>query len=283
MATTRVNPPQRRQLDLRSVSVSYSMSGRAVPVVREMSLSLSAGETLGIVGTTGSGKSTLGLSILRLLPPGARMSGSILLGDEDLVTCSDARMREIRGGSIGMIFQDSLASLNPVLTVRSQLAETLRRHDKTLSRAAAKNRADEALVELGIPPNRLRGYPHEFSGGMRQRAMIAIALAADPTFLIADESTAELDAPTQLRILDLLAGLQAERGIGLMVISHDLAIINRMCKRVAVISKGTLVEHGPSSEVLSNPESDYTRGLVRMSAKTMTADGRLYTHRQVEA
>jgi peptide/nickel transport system ATP-binding protein len=270
---------QRQRLDLRSVSVWYSMTGRQVPVVREVSLSINPGETLGVVGTTGSGKSTLGLSILRLLPRGATVSGSILLGEEDLLQCSDARMRDIRGRSIGMIFQDSLASLNPVLTVRSQVAETLRRHDKTLSRAAARSRAEEVLVELGIPANRIRSYPHEFSGGMRQRAMIAIALAANPSFLIADESTAELDAPTQLRILELLAEVQAERGLGLVVISHDLAVINRVCERVAVLSKGTLVEQGPSSEVLRNPESDYTRGLLRMSAKAMTPGRRLYTYR----
>jgi ABC-type dipeptide/oligopeptide/nickel transport system ATPase component len=273
------NHIQRQRLDLRSVSVWYSMTGRQVPVVREVSLSINPGETLGIVGTTGSGKSTLGLSILRLLPRGAKVSGSILLGEEDLLKCSDARMRDIRGRSIGMIFQDSLASLNPVLTVRSQVAETLRRHDKTLSRAAARGRAEEALVELGIPANRIRSYPHEFSGGMRQRVMIAIALAANPSFLIADESTAELDAPTQLRILELLAEVQAERGLGLVVISHDLAVINRVCERVAVLSKGTLVEQGPSSEVLRNPESDYTRGLLRMSAKAMTPGRRLYTYR----
>ena len=270
---------QRQRLELRSVSVWYSMTGRQVPVVREVSLSINPGETLGVVGTTGSGKSTLGLSILRLLPRGATVSGSILLGEEDLLQCSDARMRDIRGRSIGMIFQDSLASLNPVLTVRSQVAETLRRHDKTLSRAAARTRAEEVLVELGIPANRIRSYPHEFSGGMRQRAMIAIALAANPSFLIADESTAELDAPTQLRILELLAEVQAERGLGLVVISHDLAVINRVCERVAVLSKGTLVEQGPSSEVLRNPESDYTRGLLRMSAKAMTPGRRLYTYR----
>src|SRR5580704_2704001 len=270
---------QRQRLDLRSVSVWYSMTGRQVPVVREVSLSINPGETLGVVGTTGSGKSTLGLSILRLLPRGATVSGSILLGEEDLLQCSDARMRDIRGRSIGMIFQDSLASLNPVLTVRSQVAETLRRHDKTLSRAAARSRAEEVLVELGIPANRIRSYPHEFSGGMRQRAMIAIALAANPSFLIADESTAELDAPKQLRILELLAEVQAERGLGLVVISHDLAVINRVCERVAVLSKGTLVEQGPSSEVLRNPESDYTRGLLRMSAKAMTPGRRLYTYR----
>lgn len=270
---------QRQRLELRSVSVWYSMTGRQVPVVREVSLSINPGETLGVVGTTGSGKSTLGLSILRLLPRGATVSGSILLGEEDLLQCSDARMRDIRGRSIGMIFQDSLASLNPVLTVRSQVAETLRRHDKTLSRAAARSRAEEVLVELGIPANRIRSYPHEFSGGMRQRAMIAIALAANPSFLIADESTAELDAPTQLRILELLAEVQAERGLGLVVISHDLAVINRVCERVAVLSKGTLVEQGPSSEVLRNPESDYTRGLLRMSAKAMTPGRRLYTYR----
>jgi ABC-type dipeptide/oligopeptide/nickel transport system ATPase component len=270
---------QRQRLELRSVSVWYSMTGRQVPVVREVSLSINPGETLGVVGTTGSGKSTLGLSILRLLPRGATVSGSILLGEEDLLQCSDARMRDIRGRSIGMIFQDSLASLNPVLTVRSQVAETLRRHDKTLSRAAARGRAEEVLVELGIPANRIRSYPHEFSGGMRQRAMIAIALAANPSFLIADESTAELDAPTQLRILELLAEVQAERGLGLVVISHDLAVINRVCERVAVLSKGTLVEQGPSSEVLRNPESDYTRGLLRMSAKAMTPGRRLYTYR----
>jgi ABC-type dipeptide/oligopeptide/nickel transport system ATPase component len=269
---------QPRRLEMKNLSVSYSMSGRDVPVVKDVSLSVRSGETLGIVGTTGSGKSTVGLSILRLLPRGAKSAGSIRLDDLELTTCSEKVLKEVRGKSIGMIFQDSLASLNPVLTVRSQVVETLRRHDPSLSRAAAKRRAEEALMELGIPKNRLRSYPHEFSGGMRQRSMIAIALAPEPSFLIADESTSELDAPTQVRILDLLAEVQRSRQLGLIVISHDLAVIGHLCERVAVLARGEVVEQGSTDAVLRNPTSDYTRGLVRMSAKAMTENGRLYTY-----
>jgi peptide/nickel transport system ATP-binding protein len=264
------------QIETKALTVNYT-SGAQNAVVKDVSLSVRAGETLGIVGTTGSGKSTIALSLLRLLPPGARLSGSILVNGTDITNLPSSRLREIRGKTIGYIFQDSLASLNPVMTVRTQVAETLRRHDRSLSRRDARRAAEAALDELGIPSKFFRSHPHEFSGGMRQRAMIAIALAPRPSFLIADESTSELDAPTQRRVLDLLADIQRDRGLGLMVISHDLAVINYLCERVAVLSHGDLVEYGATRDVLGSPSAPQTRDLIRMSAKAMTSSGRLYT------
>jgi ABC-type glutathione transport system ATPase component len=272
-----------QQIETRSLSVSYSNSTGETPVVRDVSVSVRAGETLGIVGTTGSGKSTIALSMLRLLPPGARLSGQVVVNGTDITTLSNARLREIRGTVIGYVFQDSLASLNPVLTVRAQVVETLRRHNPSLSRRDARNQADASLDELGIPSKFFRCHAHEFSGGMRQRAMIAMALAPRPSFLIADEATSELDAPTQRRVLDLLAEIQRDRGLGLMVISHDLAVINYLCERVAVLARGELVECGEARDVLGSPTSPYTQDLLRMSAKAMTKDGRLYTAKMYRA
>ncbi|HEY2072603.1 MAG TPA: ABC transporter ATP-binding protein [Gaiellaceae bacterium] len=266
------------RIETDGLTVTYPSA--TAPVVRDVSLSVSAGETLGIVGTTGSGKSTIALSMLRLLPPGATLSGRILVNGTDIVTLPTSRLREIRGKTIGYVFQDSLASLNPVLTVRSQVAETLRRHDRSLSHKDAREKAEIALDELGIPSKFFRCHPHEFSGGMRQRAMIATALAPSPSFLIADESTSELDAPMQRMVLDLLAEIQRTRELGLMVISHDLAVINHLCERVAVLAHGDLVEYGATRDVLGSPTSPYTRDLIRMSAKAMTSDGRLYTAKQ---
>jgi ABC-type glutathione transport system ATPase component len=175
------------QIETQDLTVTYPSA--AAPVVRDVSVSVRNGETLGIVGTTGSGKSTIALSMLRLLPPGAKLSGRILVNGADITSLPINRLREIRGKTIGYVFQDSLASLNPVLTVRSQVAETLRRHDPSISNKDARHGAEAALDEFGIPSKFFRCYPHEFSGGMRQRAMIAIALAPRPSFLIADEST----------------------------------------------------------------------------------------------
>jgi peptide/nickel transport system ATP-binding protein len=276
--TEHSRPP--RRLSIESLSISYSMSGRDVEVVRDLSLAVESGQTIGIVGTTGSGKSSVGLAIIGLLPPGARTTGRIMLDDENLLECRESRLRQIRGKSVGMIFQDSLAALNPVLPIRSQLAETIRRHSQSVSRSVARKRAEEALLEVDIPRERLTSYPHQFSGGMRQRAMIAMALLPDPSFLIADEATTDLDAPNQRRTLDLLRDIQGSRGLGLIVVSHDLAVIGHVCEHVAVINKGELVELGTTQEILLDPKDAYTKRLIQLSARSLTPSGRLFTGRE---
>jgi ABC-type dipeptide/oligopeptide/nickel transport system ATPase component len=270
-------PARDTQIAIRDLSISYASARGTVSAVRNVSLTVQAGRTLGIVGESGSGKSTIGLGIMRLLPPSARATGRILLSEDDLLACSDAQLRRIRGRRIGMVFQDSLAALNPVFTVRSQLVGTLLCHRPELGRAAAADRAGTMLEELGIKRQRLDSYPHQFSGGMRQRVMIAAALASDPNFLICDESTSDLDTVSQKQILDLLVEVQRRRQLGLIFISHDLGVIRRVCEEVAVMYRGDLVEFGPTEQVLSAPQHWYTRGLIAVSMKKMKPDGYLET------
>ncbi len=265
------------QLCIRNVSIDYQTGRGPVSAVRNISVELDEGHTLGIVGESGSGKSTLGLAVIRLLPRSASIRGQITLGDDDVLTLPESRMKHIRGPVVGMVFQDSLASLNPSFTVGGQLVETLRVHNKTMTRREARTRAEELFGELSIPPERLRAYPHELSGGMRQRAMIAIALSCEPQFLIADEATSDLDTVSQRLILDLLSRIQEERGLGMIIVSHDLGVVRHLCESVAVMYRGELVEYGPTTEVLNNPQHWYTEGLVRVSAKHRDSSGHLYT------
>jgi peptide/nickel transport system ATP-binding protein len=265
------------RLSVRNLSITYTTGHGAVSAVRDMSVDLDEGHTLGIVGESGSGKSTLGLSLIRLLPASAATTGEVLLGDDDVLKLPESKMRRIRGPVVGMVFQDSLSSLNPSFTVGGQLVETLRVHDKKITRRAARARAAELFTELSIPPERLRAYPHELSGGMRQRVMIAIALSCQPRFLIADEATSDLDTVSQRLILDMLSRIQRERGLGMIVVSHDLGVVRHLCESVAVMYRGDLVEYGPTTEVLNNPQHWYTQGLIRVSAKHRDASGRLYT------
>jgi peptide/nickel transport system ATP-binding protein len=267
------------RLVVENLCVTYVRGGRSVNAVRNVSLAVESGETLGVVGESGSGKSSLGLAIIRLLPQGAKTSGSVTLDGEDLLACSESRMRRVRGAKVGMVFQDSLAALDPVFSVHSQLVETIRRHDRGIKRKDARERASKALEELAIPRARLRSYAHEFSGGMRQRAMIATSLAPNPMFLIADEATSELDVSSQRQVLDLLADIQRRREFGLIVVSHDLSVINHVCEKVAVMYHGDLVEYGRTADVLSGPKHWYTRALVRTSAKQWDDNGRLFTIR----
>jgi peptide/nickel transport system ATP-binding protein len=265
------------RLSVRNLSITYTTGHGPVSAVRDMSVDLHEGHTLGVVGESGSGKSTLGLALIRLLPGSASTTGQVLLGDDDVLTLPESKMKRIRGPVVGMVFQDSLSSLNPSFTVGGQLVETLRVHDKKISRHAARARAAELFTELSIPPERLRAYPHELSGGMRQRVMIAIALSCQPRFLIADEATSDLDTVSQRLILDMLSRIQRERGLGMIVVSHDLGVVRHLCESVAVMYRGDLVEYGPTTEVLSNPQHWYTQGLIRVSAKHRDASGRLYT------
>lgn len=254
-------------------------TGQEFLAVRDVTLGVTAGQTLGIVGETGSGKSSIGLAMIGLLPPGTKVTGKVIVGDEDILACSESRRRQIRGRMVGMVSQDALSALNPVFTMESQLTDTLRRHDRSLSRRAAADRAAALFDELSIPRHRLRSFRHQLSGGMRQRAIIALALASNPQFLIADESTSELDSVNQRLVLDLLLQIQRARGLGLVVVSHDLAVISYMCENVAVLYEGQLVEYGATQSVLKRPQHWYTDGLVSVSAKRRDANGRFYTLR----
>ena len=253
-------------LELRGLSTHY-VSARGTRVVRavdEVSLTLAAGSTLGIVGESGSGKSTLALTILRLLPPAAKIvSGEILFEGESLLTKSDGEMRRVRGKRIAMILQDPMASLNPLFTIGDQVAEPLRVHEGA-GRRGAWSRARDLLkaVRIPAPEARVREYPHQMSGGMRQRIVGAIAISCAPRLLIADEPTTSLDLTIQAQYLNLLRDLQREHHLALIFITHNLGIVAKMCDQVAVMYAGRLVEWGPVTRIFDAPAHPYTRALL---------------------
>jgi oligopeptide/dipeptide ABC transporter ATP-binding protein len=266
-------------LQLRGLSTHY-VSARGTRVVRavdDVSLTLDAGETLGVVGESGSGKTTLALTILRLLPLAARVvSGQILFEGEDLLTKSPVEMRRIRGKRIAMILQDPMASLNPLFTVGDQVAEPIRVHDG-IRRASAWNRARELLRAVKIPAAeaRLRDYPHQLSGGMRQRIVGAIAISCEPRLLIADEPTTSLDVTIQAQYLKLLRELQRQYGLALIFITHNLGIVAKMCDQVAVMYAGRMIESGPVHQIFDAPAHPYTRALLESIPRMGDADQRL--------
>ena len=242
----------------------FTRSG-VVKGVDDVSFSLSRGETLAVVGESGCGKSMTALSIMRLVPdpPGRIVDGRIVLEGKDLVPLDENEMRDIRGNRISMIFQEPMTSLNPVLTIGSQIGEALRLH-QDLSKKAAADKAVEMLrlVKIPEPAQRAREYPHQLSGGMRQRAMIAMALACNPRVLIADEPTTALDVTIQAQILDLMRDLKTRLGSAIMLITHDLGVVAEMCQRVVVMYAGRKVEEGPVGEIFARPLHPYTRGLL---------------------
>jgi ABC-type dipeptide/oligopeptide/nickel transport system ATPase component len=250
-----------------------------VPALRDVSLRLGEGETLGVLGETGSGKSTVALSIMGLLPDTAKRSGHVQFGDTELSALPERKLRKIRGSGIGMIFQDAATALNPVRTIGAQIVDVVRRHHPGLSRQAAKQRAVQAVESVGVPARRLGAYPHELSGGMRQRALIAAVMAAEPSFIVADEPTSDLDKLTERQIIALIKRLQAESGVGLVVISHDLAVVSALCNYVAVMFHGEIVEYGPCDVVFADPQNEYTAGLIRVSRRERDGNGRLATIR----
>jgi peptide/nickel transport system ATP-binding protein len=248
-------------LDVQHLSVTF---GGAIPAVDDVSFSIAQGQTLGLVGESGSGKSVTAFSILRLLqPPGRITSGRVMFEGRDLLTLSEGEMREVRGAAISLIFQEPMTALNPVMRVGDQIAEALLVHGKA-SRADARARAVELLEAVKIPEaaHRVRDYPHQLSGGMRQRVMIAIALACRPPLVIADEPTTALDVTIQAQVLELLRELKARYNLALLLITHDFGVIAEMADHVAVMYKGRLVEHGSVREVLRRPSHDYTRNLL---------------------
>jgi oligopeptide/dipeptide ABC transporter ATP-binding protein len=235
-----------------------------VAVVRGVSLAIGRGEAVGLVGESGSGKSLTALAVLGLVPPPGRIArGSIRLEGRELVGLPDARYRAIRGARIGLVFQEPGAALNPVLSIGAQIVEAIRAH-RRVARAAARRRALELLERLALPDpaRRLKQYPHELSGGQKQRALLAVALAADPDLLIADEPTTALDVTIQAEVLDLLDELRRERGLALLLITHDLGVVARSCERLAVLYAGELVEEGAAHALLAAPAHPYTRGLL---------------------
>ena len=253
-------------LDIRGLSTHYvsARGTRVVRAVNQVSLQVEAGETLGIVGESGSGKSTLALTILRLLPPAARIvGGEIRFEGEDLVAKSDAEMRHVRGRRIAMILQDPMASLNPLFTIGDQVAEPIRVHEGT-SRSRAWTRARDLLksVRIPSPETRVTQYPHEMSGGMRQRIVGAIAISCEPRLLIADEPTTSLDLTIQAQYLNLLRELQRSHGLAMIFITHNLGIVAKMCDRLAVMYAGRVVESGPVRQIFDAPAHPYTEALL---------------------
>ena len=251
-------------LSVRGLSIRFATARGAVHAVSDVDLDLQAGRTLAIVGESGSGKSVLSRSLLRLLPEAtSTQQGTISFQGQDLLALDESHLRAIRGRDIAMIFQDPMSSLNPVLTIERQIGEVLTQH-LGLARHARRARVVELLQSVGIaaPEQRLCEYPHQMSGGMRQRIMIAMALACGPKLLIADEPTTALDVTIQKQVLTLLQRLQRERGLSYLLITHDVAVIRAMAHHVLVMKDGLMVESGPVTEVLQRPVQAYTRQLL---------------------
>ncbi len=252
-------------LSVKNLRTYFLTKPKPIKAVDDVSFSIRQGETLGLVGESGSGKTMTALSILRLLPNSAKIvNGEIIFNGKDLARVSEAEMREVRGNKISMIFQDPMTSLNPVYNVRFQISEAILAHKK-MRRSEVYQRVLELLKLVGIPSpeNRLRDFPHEFSGGMRQRIMIAIALACNPQLLIADEPTTALDVTIQAQVLELMKELRAKIGTSILLITHDLGVIAEMCDRVAVMYAGQIVEYADVYSVFKNPTHPYTVGLLR--------------------
>ncbi|MDE0914525.1 MAG: ABC transporter ATP-binding protein [Planctomycetota bacterium] len=261
-------------LDVNDLRVRFETHHGTVRAVDGVSFSLDEGETLGLVGESGSGKSVTNLGIMGLVPspPGVVEAGHVLLEGRDLVQMSDAQLRSVRGNEVSMIFQDPMTSLNPLLTVERQLTEVLELH-RNMTRAEARRAAAKGLDEVGIPEpeRRLEQYPHELSGGMRQRVMIAMGLLCEPKLLLADEPTTALDVTIQAQILELMKDLQERRGTAIILVTHDLGVVAGMADRVHVMYAGRLVETGPIGSLFKDPRHPYTRGLLQ-SVPRLTGD-----------
>ena len=272
--------PTRSLVGAGNPSASVGTGPAVLPAVQDLSFSIAPGEVLGLVGESGSGKSITSLAILRLLPPQARVSGKILFAENgsvrDLAVLPDDSMRQLRGSRIAMIFQEPMTALNPVMRVGDQIAEAVTAH-APVSKREARQRAVDALNEVAIsdPARRARDYPHQLSGGMRQRVMIAMAIVNRPQLLIADEPTTALDVTIQAQILELLGRLRVKFGLAMLFISHDLAVVSQVADRVAVMYAGKLVEMGSKGDIFQSAAHPYTRGLLRSVPDLKTDRSRL--------
>lgn len=249
--------------EIRDLSVVYHTEEDDVHALNGVSLKLYKGETLGLVGETGAGKTTTALSIMRLLPKrvGEITSGEIYFEGRDLLKCTEADMRAIRGAEISMIFQDPMTSLNPVLKVGEQIAESIRQHEPDMKKPQVEKRVEEILEMVGIPASRKNEYPHQFSGGMKQRVVIAMALANSPQLLIADEPTSALDVTIQAQVMEMIQDLIEKQGTSLILITHDLGLVATSCDDVAVVYAGEIIEYGSKEEIYDHPSHPYTIGL----------------------
>jgi peptide/nickel transport system ATP-binding protein len=259
-------------LRIRHLRVYYGTPGRPVRAVDDVSLEIGEREVVGLVGESGCGKSTLGRGILGLLPYGARADGEVSLEGRNLVGLPPAALRRLRGPQLGLIFQEPMTRLNPLMRISDHFKETLEQHEPGLSDEEARRRSLETLGRMGIPPTRFRQYPHEFSGGMRQRIMIALALVLRPKVLVADEPTTSLDVIVEGQILALLADLKRNFGTALLLITHNLGIVAEACDRMAVMYAGKIVEEGPVRDVFREPAHPYTRELLRSTISLETKE-----------
>ncbi len=250
-------------LEIKDLHVHYYSNRRTVRAVNNLSLDMQRGRVLGLVGETGAGKTTLALSILNMIsaPQGKIISGSIRFDNADILGMSNQELREMRGKDIAMIFQDPMTALNPVLTIGEQIAETIFKHEK-VSKAEAWSKAEEMLETVGIPGVRAKEYPHQFSGGMKQRVVIALSLACNPRLLLADEPTTALDVTIQAQVLDLMRGLIRTNNTSVLFITHSLGLVVENCDEVATMYAGEVVEYGTVKQVFGNPLHPYTKGLL---------------------
>ncbi len=249
-------------LEIQDLTIEYRVDKRVVQAVNGLNLSVNRGESIGLVGETGAGKTTTALGIMQLIPspPGEIKSGRILFEGEDLLKLNKRKMRSIRSEKIAMIFQDPMTSLNPVVTVGDQIAESFRIHEK-LSKAQAALKARDMLEMVGIPGDRYDEYPHQFSGGMKQRVIIAIALSCNPELLLADEPTTALDVTIQAQVLELIVKLKKELGTSMILITHDLGVVAEVCDKVAIMYAGEIIEYGTLDDIYNHTAHPYTRGL----------------------
>ena len=259
-------------LSVRNLRVYYGTVRGPVRAVDGVSLDIDAGEVVGLVGESGCGKSTLGRGILGLLPDGAKADGEVLYGGRNLITASRRDLRGLRGPDLGLIFQEPMTRLNPLLRIEGHFRETLEEHEPRLGDREIRTRSLETLGRMGIPPTRFRQYPHEFSGGMRQRIMIALALVLRPKLLVADEPTTSLDVIVEAQILRILADLRENFGTALLLITHNLGIVAESCERVGVMYAGKIVEEGLARDVFIEPAHPYTRELLRSTISLDTTE-----------
>ena len=259
------NIPQQEDsyvLDVEHLTVQYVLEDETVEAVNDISIRLKKGQILGLVGETGAGKTSTALAVLNLVPdpPGRIPSGSVKINGREILKMSKHELEEVRGRDVSMIFQDPMTSLNPVFTVGEQIAESIRLHEKCDSRTAME-RAEHMLSLVGIPPERANEYPHQFSGGMKQRVVIAIALSCSPKLLLADEPTTALDVTIQAQVLDMINDLKQKNNTSMILITHDLGVVAQVCDDVAVIYAGQIVERGSKEQVFDHPHHPYTIGL----------------------
>ena len=257
-------------ISARDVRVWYGTTRGAIRAVDGVSFDLAPGETLGLVGESGCGKSTLGRGLMGLLPEGAKRDGEVIFQGEDILSMSPKRAYKLRGSELGMIFQEPLTRLNPLMRISQHFEETIKQHDPDLSKDEIRDRALEVLRLMGIPPTRYRSYPHEFSGGMRQRLMIALTLVLRPAFVVADEPTTALDVLVEAQIVQILNDLRRNFQTSLLLITHNVGIVAEACDRVAVMYAGRIVEQGRVAEVFKNPQHPYTRALLRSTISLAT-------------